>query len=197
MKNLLVSSALLGLTVSAMGCLQERTYLDPEQDFGFADSGGVSSNMPLRSGTLRGDFGSRRGFDGEATDLQGSNDAEYGMTTVNIVREEARRGAGMVIFSTSGRTLDDFEVGEHAFRYNAESLTSNEEVFVNVCGGDDASAFDYDTPAERGTVTIEEDTAGNRTVAVHTETPVLDPVSGVPTGSIESTDSSFTYTPSR
>jgi hypothetical protein len=198
MKNLLVSAAALGLVASSVGCLQERTYLDPRQDLGFGGDGGLSaSNMNLRDGRLRGDFGARRGFDGAATDLQGSNDVDYRMTTVNVVREEAGRGAGMVILSTSGRTLDELPVGEHAFNYEDASLGANEEVFVNVCGGADAGAFDYDAPAREGTVTIEEDASGNRTVSIHTETPVVDPSTGVETGAVETSDSTFTYAPTR
>jgi hypothetical protein len=197
MKNLLLgaaTSALAGFVVTSTGCMQERTYVDPTVDLGF---GGLpASNMNLRDGYLRGDFGVRRGFDGEATNLQGSNDVDYRMTTVNIVREESARGAGMVILSTSGRTLDQLEPGEHAFRYDETGLGAD-EIFVNVCGGADASAFDYDAPATAGTLTIEDTPTGERRVDLHTETPVVDPSTGMPTGGIESSDSSFSYQPNR
>ena len=197
MKNLLLgaaTTALAGFVVTSTGCLQERTYVDPVGDPGFG--GASASNMSVRDGYLKGDFGVRRGFDGEATNLQGTNDAEYRMTTVNVVREEASRGAGMVILSTSGRTLDELEPGEHAFHYDETGL-GDDEIFVNVCGGADASAFDYDSPAANGTLTIEDTPTGLRRVDLHTETPLLDPATGAPTGTIETSDSSFAYQPNR
>jgi hypothetical protein len=198
MKNLLVvgaNAAVAGLLFTSTGCLQERTYVDPTSDLGFGVAS-TASNMNLRDGYLRGDFGVRRGFDGEATNLQGSNDTHYRMTTVNIVREEQQRGAGMVILSTSGRTLDELEPGEHAFHYD-ESGLGDDELFVNVCGGADANAFDYDAPAASGTVTIEDTPTGVRRVDLHTETPVIDPATGAPTGATETSDSTFAYQPNR
>jgi hypothetical protein len=194
MKTLLMSAATTALVASTVGCLQERTYLDPSANLGFGAD--PAANMSLRDGFLRGDFGDRRGFDGVATNLNGSNDGEYRMTTVNVVREEAGRGAGMVILSTSGRTIDALEAGEHVFRYDPESLV-DDEIFVNVCGGNDASAFDYDAPAANGSLTIVDLPEGGRSVDLHTETPVLNPATGEPTGAVELTDSSFVYQPNR
>jgi len=188
MKNNLRHAATAALVIASTGCLQERTYVDPTANLGFSPE--TASNMTLRDGALRGDFGARRGFDGVATNLQGSDDPQFRMTTVNIVREEAGRGAAMVIVSTSGRTLDELELGEHVFRYDETGL-GDDEIFVNVCGGQDASAFDYDAPAANGSLTIEDTPEGLRTVAVHTETPTVDPATGAPTGAIEITDSSF------
>jgi hypothetical protein len=193
MKTLLLGACTLGLL--ATGCLQERTYLDPEQNLG--PNTGSSSNMTLRDGHLTGDFGPRRGFDGEATRLEGSNDPQYGMTTVNVVREQQDVGAGMVILSISGKTLDDFQVGEHRFSYDQNDLSSNSQVFTSVCSGVDGSAFDYDQPADTGTITIEETTDGQRNVDVHTETSVIDPSTGIPTDDVELSDSSFTYSPTQ
>ena len=193
MKTLLVGACTVGLLTT--GCLQERTYLDPEQNLG--PNSGSSSNMTLRDGRLQGDFGPRRGFDGEATGLEGSNDPQYGMTTVNVVREQEDVGAGMVILSISGRTLDRFEAGEHRFEYDQSDMSSNSEIFVNVCGGNDDTAFDYDSPAANGTITVEDNTDGQRYVDIHTETPVIDASTGVPTDEIELTDSSCSYTPTQ
>ncbi len=191
MKTILLGACTVGLLT---GCLQERTYLDPEQNIGLT---GSSSNMSLRDGQVHGDFGPRRGFDGEATRLEGSNDPQYGMTVVNVVREQENVGAGMVILSISGRTLDNFEPGEHSFRYDQNDLSTNSEIFVNVCGGNDDTAFDYDAPAENGTITVEDGTDGQRHVDIHTETPVVDASTGVPTDDVEISDSSFAYQPSQ
>jgi hypothetical protein len=173
------------------GCLQDKTYLDPDQNAGFNNTS--ASTMQLRDGSLRGDFGGRRGFNGEATRLEGSNDPAYGMTVVNVVREQQDTGAAMVILSISGKTLDQYEVGEHAFHYDESSLNTNEQVFANVCSSAGSSdSFDYDAPAQDGTITIEDSPEGLRNVQVHTETPVVDG-SGVPTGDVEITDSAFSF----
>ncbi|MDP2343359.1 MAG: hypothetical protein Q8O67_20545 [Deltaproteobacteria bacterium] len=193
MKTLLLGACTVGLLTS--GCLQERTYLDPEQNLG--PNAGTSSNMSLRDGRLAGDFGPRRGFDGEATSLEGTNDPQYGTTTVNVVREQQSVGAGMVILSISNKTLDDFQAGEHRFSYDQNDLSSNSTILANVCSGSDMSGFDYDSPAESGTLTIEDTSDGLRHVDIHTETPVIDQATGIPTDAIELSDASFSYTPTQ
>lgn len=191
MKNLLlgVCSAGLALTV---GCVQDFTYVDPEQNVGVP--GG--SNMSLQNGFLAGDFGVRRGFDGEATGLEGSTDRQYRSTTVNIVREERGLGAGMVILAVSGTTLDELAVGEHRFNYD-EATFSDEAIYANVCGGDSASSFDYDQPARTGTLIVTESPDGLRSVEVTTEAPVIDTVTGVETAEIETSSAAFTFRPQR
>jgi hypothetical protein len=175
--------------------MQDMTYLDPGVP-GLA-FGGTGSSMSLRDGRLRGDFGVRKGFDGSATNLQGTNDPEYRMTTVNVVREEEGRGAGMVILSLSGRTLDELEPGEHSFRYDDTSLAGDQEIFANVCGGSGATSFDYDAPASRGTLAVAIADDGTRRVDLHTETPTIDPATGLQDGGVELSDSSFAWQPAR
>lgn len=191
MKTLLLGAVCSVGLLSTVGCLQDRTYLDPQQNAGFNNTS--ASQMSLRDGRLAGDFGGRRGFNGEASRLEGSNDPAYGMTTVNVVRSQEEVGAAMVILSISGRSLDKFEVGEHSFHYDESSLDTNEQVFVNVCGGADDTAFDYDAPARDGTITIEDSPEGLRSVDIHTETPMIDNNTGLETGDVELTDSSFSF----
>lgn len=189
MKHILLGACGAGILAS-IGCVQDFTYVDPAQNIGFA--GG--SNMALRDGFLAGDFGARRGFDGEATRLEGTSDRQYQNTSVNVVREQRGVGAGMVIVAVSGTTLEALSVGEHRFSYDEAELAS-EAIYVNVCGGDSASGFDYDQPAQNGTVTIEDAPNGLRTVDVHTEAPRLDPITGVETGEMEESDATFTFQP--
>lgn len=191
MKNLLLGACAAGLSLST-GCVQEFTYVDPTQNIDIAT--GTGNTMSLRDGYLVGDFGARRGFDGETTRLEGSTDLEYKSTSVNIVREQRGVGAGMVILAISGTTLDEMALGEHRFNYD-EAGFSDEAVYANVCGGDSSSSFDYDQPARNGTIVIEEAPGGQRTVEVHTETPVLDPMTGLETGEIETSTSNFTFQP--
>jgi hypothetical protein len=172
--------------------MQEFAYVDPMQNVDIAS--GTGNTMSLRDGYLVGDFGTRRGFDGETTRLEGSTDLEYKSTSVNIVREQRGVGAGMVILAISGTTLDEMALGEHRFNYD-EAGFSDQAVYANVCGGDSSSSFDYDQPARNGTIVIEEAPGGQRTVEVQTETPVLDPMTGLETGEVETSTSNFTFRP--
>jgi hypothetical protein len=192
MKKLLLGALTTGLCGS-VGCVQEYDYVDPTQN---VDLGGGASNMALQDGFLAGDFGTRRGFDGEATRLEGNSDREYRSTSVNVVREQRGLGAGMVILAVSGTTLDEMATGEHRFSYDEASF-SDEAIYVNVCGGDSSSSFDYDQPARNGSVTIEEAPNGLRSVDIQTATPVLDPATGIETGDVETATTSFTFRPQR
>lgn len=193
MKTLLFGACTAGLLLS-VGCMQEYNYLDPAQNAGIGTS--ASSNLSLTDGYLAGDFGARRGFDGEATRLEGSTDRQYKMSVVNVVREQNNVGAGMVILSTSDITLDELTPGEHRFSYD-EASYARTNIFVNVCSGADDSMFDYDAPAESGTVTVTDGANGLRTVEVVTETPTVDPVTGLQTGNVEVSNSTFSYQPNR
>jgi hypothetical protein len=102
----------------------------------------------------------------------------------------------MVILAISGTTIDEMAVGEHRFSYDEASF-SDEQIYANVCGGDSSSSFDYDQPARNGTLTIEEAPNGLRTVDIQTEAPVLDPVTGVETGEVETSTATFTFRPQR
>ena len=190
MKTLLLGIGTSALLLGSGACLQERAYVDPNQNVGLD----AADNMALSDGSLRGDFGARRGFEGDATGLRGSSDPAYRMTTVHVVREQNDLGAGMIILSTSGKTLDELAVGEHTFAYDPNSLDEN-NIFVNVCSGVDAQMFDYDAPADRGTLTITPTADGQREVTVETETARLDPTTGAPTGDFETSLSTFTYQP--
>lgn len=193
MKKLLLGACTAGLFLS-VGCLQEYNYVDPGQNLGLGSSS--SSNIAMSDGYLAGDFGSRTGFEGEATRLEGSTDRQYKMSVVNVVREQRGTGAGMVILSTSDITLDELTPGEHRFSYD-EASYSRTNIFVNVCSGADDTMFDYDAPAENGTVTITDGANGLRTVEVVTETPTVDPVTGLQTGEMEESSSNFSYQPNR
>ncbi len=181
MKNILLGACTAGLTFM-VGCVQDYNYTDPTESL-------AGANMVLADGYLAGDFGDRTGFDGEATGLQGNIDRQYENTSVNVVREQRGVGAGMVILHISGNTLDKLAQGEHTF--SRDEGLSDEAIYVNVCGGQSASAFDYDQPAS-GTLTIEDSPNGLRTVDIQTEAPRLDR-DGNPTRDMEESQASFTF----
>lgn len=182
--------SLLALTVAVTGCLNERVYVDPNQNVEFgAGSGSAPSNLAVQNGRLRGDFGPRRGFDGETTELSGSSDREWNQSTVNVTRTEQTRGTGMVILWTQGVLLEDLEPGAHDFLYDENSLDLP-PVSANVCSGADSASIDYDLPAEQVSVVVTQTPEG-RQFDVHTETPVVDMETGERSGAVETSDSTF------
>jgi hypothetical protein len=185
--------ALLGTAVLSIGCMQQREFMDPTSNLGI-ENGRSQSNMSMRNGLVRGDFGERRGFDGEATHMDGASDYEFKSSYVNVARQEESRGAGMVIVSTNGKTLEQLEIGRHDFEYNEESL-DQDVVLVSVCSGTSVGAIDYDQPADRGHLVVSDNPEGGRRIDVHTETAELDPVTGARLSQTESSDTSFVFVP--
>lgn len=188
--KLLVGS--LGLSLLAVGCMNEREYMDPAQNLGGLN--GSVSNMAVRDGLLRGDFGPRKGFDGEATDMNGSSDYEFKTSNVNVAREENNKGAGMVILWTNGKTLEQLEDGRHDFAYDENSI-DQDEITANVCSGAAPGSYDYDQPVDKGHIVVSDNPEGGKQVDVHTETNKLDPVTGARTDEVEVADTSFVFVP--
>jgi hypothetical protein len=180
---------LLAVAVATTGCLNERTYVNPEQSAGIQ-----TSNLNLQDGRMRGDFGPRRGFDGIATEMQGASDREWNTSTVTIARSEGTRGTGMVILWTNQQLLENLPVGAHDFRYDPSSLDPP-AVAANVCSGGDTSSIDYDRPADNVTLLVSQ-TPGGRQYELHTETEILDAMDGR-TGTFETSDTTFVVGPSR
>ena len=180
------TTLLTGLSIGLSGgCLQGIDANDDDSALGAGVPVGIGE------GFLAGDFGSRRGFVGDATRLEASIDRQHKSSLVHVVREQRGVGAAMVLVSLSGRTLDELEVGEHAFSFD-EATLETQSIFVNVCGGDTGAAFDYDAPAARGTLVVDIRDDGARTIDVHTETPRIDPATGKDTDVVETSDVSFT-----
>lgn len=174
------------LVVSA--CMNERVlYTDPSQNASLG-GGGKASNINLQSGTLRGDFGPRTGFDGAATDMQGTSDSQWKTSTITVARSEDLRGTGMVIIWTNGITLQDLTPGAYTYDYNPDSLDTV-PVSMNVCSGDTTATIDYDRPVDHVTATVR-DTTDGRAYDLHTETAIID-INGNVTGDTETSDTSF------
>jgi hypothetical protein len=185
----ILSGALLASAIVSTGCLSERAYMDPNAQ-NLQLGGGVSSNIDVRDGTLRGDFGPRTGFNGPATRLDGYDDREYGYTSVTVTQTNPSRGTGMMIINVDGASLRDLEAGTHTFDYDSGSL-DGANIMVNACSGPSDDSIDYDVPANEGTVVIQ-DTAQGRIVNVETSTDVVDTGTGLYTGQQETAQAGFT-----
>lgn len=182
--KLMIPGVTLAALVVLAGCMNERTYVDPTSHL----KDGDTQKMNVTGGALRGDFGTRRGFDGPATELSGTSDLDFRTSTVTVSRAEQERGTGMVILWTNGRLLSELAPGEHTFAYDPQSLDAA-EIEARVCSGEDGSSIDYDAPADRGTVLVQQTPEGTQ-IDVSTETAILDDT-GTPTGNFEQASSSF------
>jgi hypothetical protein len=174
------------------GCMDQRTYMDPNQNASFG-GGGPQSNMTLANGRLKGDFGPRTGFDGDATDMQGTSDPEWRTSTVTVARSEQTRGTGMVIIWTNGITLENLDVGAHNYTYDPESIDAA-PVTMNACSGADSASIDYDRPVNNVTATVQ-DTPEGRQYQFHTSTPKLDDSGNEVAGELETSDTTFILNP--
>lgn len=185
---------LLAVAIAATaGCMNERVYMDPSQTTGFG--GSQASNLNLQNGSIRGDFGPRRGFDGAATEMQGSSDLQLRSSTVSVTRSEDVRGTGMIILWTNRLALEELELGAHDFAYDPTSFDTP-PVSANVCSGVDSASIDYDRPADQVTVVVSQTPEGRR-YDVHTETALVDPVTGEAGTDVETSDTSFVVAPAR
>lgn len=186
---------LLAVAIAATtGCMYEREYMDPNQNASFGGSS-QASNINLQNGSLRGDFGPRRGFDGIATEMQGSSDLNWRTSTVSVTRSEEARGTGMVILWTNGLVLENLELGAHDFAYDPSSIEAP-PVSANVCSGMDSASIDYDRPADQVSVVVSQTPQG-RQYDLHTETVLVDSVTGEATNEVETSDTTFVVAPAR
>lgn len=178
--------AMVAVALAAVGCMNDRTYMDPVQNL---SGTGTDNALRLSDGSLRGDFGPRTDIDGPAV-AEGSSSLGSNSSTVTVTRAEQGRGTGMVILWTNNVLLEQLETGEHPFSYDAESLDTP-SLAANVCSGPDGGSIDYDRPADQGTLVVTETPQG-REIAVHTET-VVDET----TGETEVSDTSFIISSAR
>lgn len=188
MKVALPALACIALPLTA--CVNERVYVDPSQAPTVdADWGAEPATLNVFSGSLRGDFGPRRGFDGEATSVNAHSDPTFVSSVVDVARVEQGKGMGMVILYTSGILLEDLELGSHTFHFDPNSLDLP-PVGANVCSGTEDGTIDYDLPADSVVVNVSVTPEG-RTYDVSTVTSTIDPMTGEFTGEVETSDVSF------
>jgi hypothetical protein len=187
MKKLLLAVPVA--TFALVGCVNERLYVDPESTSAFTD--GAPSNLQLANGNLNGEFGPRDGFDGPATEMNGTSDPDFQSSTTTVTRTEDGRGTGMLILWTNGVLLENVRAGEtQTFRYDPNSYDAP-LVSANICSGaGDSSSIDYDAAAEEVELTVTRTPEG-RVYDVTTRTPRMDSF-GNETGEMAEANGSFT-----
>ena len=68
---------ILVVVVAASGaCLSERSYVDPQQNRS-GSTASAQSDLALKNGNIKGDFGPRVGINGLATEMIGTTDQDY------------------------------------------------------------------------------------------------------------------------
>src|SRR5581483_4026640 len=154
MKVIVVAAGLFALT----GCMESRTYLDPQQNAA-PGSNGITSNMTLQNAFMTGAIGPVDDINGPGQ-IDGYDDPDLGSTTVNVTSQSSK-GSGLVILSLdkSLRTLPPGTT--HMTGSNDLTSSSYVQLCSDTAGGD---SVHFDGIAED--VTIE--------VADHADTGIRD-----------------------
>ncbi|MBI1945901.1 MAG: hypothetical protein HYS27_09405 [Deltaproteobacteria bacterium] len=179
MRALLLITPALALALTA--CMVERDYTDPYQaipDVG-GDEWGEGSDLPIRSGWVRGDLGQVRDFDAAANESYGYTDGSY--SNVTVTAYDAQERMGMIIVDLSGADLRSVRAG--SYRFGDLSADSVGGGTLSVIGCSSSTDTYFDAPANEGTVVITDTTEG-RQVDVEAQLPTDDGM-----GSTEATGS--------
>lgn len=166
MRALLLVTPALALAMTA--CMVDREYTDPNQaiqEMGGQDWGD-GSDMPIRSGWVRGDLGQVRNFDAAANDSYGYTDGSY--SNVNVTAYDAQERMGMIIVDLSGADLRSVRAGSYRFGGMSADSVGGGTLSVIACSSATDSYFD--APADEGTVVISDTTEG-RQVDVEAQLP--------------------------
>jgi len=170
MRALLLVTPALALALTA--CMVDREYTDPYQaipEMGGDAEWGDGSDMPIRSGWVRGDLGQVRNFDAAANDSYGYTDGSY--SNVTVTAYDAQERMGMIIVDLSGADLRSVRAG--TYRFGGLSSDSVGGGTLSVIGCSSATDSYYDAPAEEGEVVIT-DTAEGREIQVQAQLPTDD-----------------------
>ena len=194
MKKLATLATLIS-AVAIVGCTAETPYTEPSNLEGFESVAGDNfydyGNMLLRQGEMRGDVGSVRGIDSDASMLTGYDDGEWASVEVHA---DTTRGSAMNLLEVQGG-MDELEPGfEGTFSSDDYNETLNVQV-IN-CSGDSRYDWDYDAPADEVDVVVTEGSApGDVLVDYEARTFRVDPFTGLQTGEAEMVTGSFEFTP--
>jgi len=167
-----IALSLVGLTGLVSGCLEQRVYVDPNQNNGFIgnDNGGddgweeecygCGSALTVRNPTIRGDIGPIRGFNSVEATADAYDDADFGTSQVTVQTTE-ERGWGLVIINLD-RSLSTLPAGETRLTGNNNDFSGS---YVQLCSDAPDGSVHFDGIAEDVKIVVT-DTAAGRDVAI-------------------------------
>jgi hypothetical protein len=170
------------LLAASVGCMVENEYLDG-YDRGSVqlldrDSFMYAGNLELNSGHMRGDVGTVRGIDANASYLTGYGDSDYATIEVHA---DGQRGVAMNLLEVYGG-LDRLQPGTEAtFRPDEGYYGGNQQLSVQLvnCAGPARYEWDSDDVAAQVTVRVTEPAPGVGRVEYTALTFDTDPYTGL------------------
>lgn len=162
MRTLVLISVSLG-TLVATGCMQEHQYVDPNANAEYLvgdDAFGGTALQFRGSGSLTGDIGPVRGFQGtNGVQIEGYDDGACTYVTITGVGEN---GTGSMVIDLMPRA-DDLAEGSHGVGVSDE--TAEGSYISTQADSGEGDAFYGD--AQDGTVIMTHEADGSRHLEVH------------------------------
>jgi hypothetical protein len=162
MTRLMISTAVLAMAISSVGCFR----LPDAPSFSGRGGGGggvVSDTLRVSNGSQAGSMGNIRNFTGAATQLSGSYSSSY-----SNLRLDSEGSFGWVMSSinvTGDLASAAFAPGTHRTYINGLATTGTEDgtsVSVIGCSGPEFGNYTFDGPPAETEITIEQLAGNNR-----------------------------------
>jgi hypothetical protein len=151
-----LAAGLIVGSLGLVGCMESRTYMDPQQNAPAID-GSLGSNVKLNNAFMKGDIGPVTGLNGPGQ-IDGYDDPQLGSTTVNVT-SQTDKGSGLVILSLD-KSLRNLPLGvTHMTGSNDLSSSSYVQLCSDTAGGD---SVHFDGIAEDVAINVTQGDAGAR-----------------------------------
>ncbi len=151
--------AALAVPALAVGCMQERTYMNPNENLPSMDFGGNDSLEFSGGGALSGDIGPVKGFRGQQNvKVEGYDDGTCTYVTITGVGEN---GSGFLYVDVMPR-VDELPEGSHAI--DSGDVTYEGTIVTAHADTNDGNVFDAN--AEDGSVTLVKHPDGTRELSI-------------------------------
>jgi hypothetical protein len=191
--NKIATGFTLAAAMMMVGCIAsyENTSVDNDR-FERAEQlgSGFGGNIDLTDGRLQGEIG-RVDIDNQSPELSGFDDG--GFAYIEVLGA-GNNGVAMNIVELNGGldhpSLTDGFTGTFSYDDYFEAEEGDLRVMSLGCSGDEAYAWDYDQPASETTIEVLEVEEGLR-VDYISSTERVDPMTGVSTGEMQSSEGSF------
>jgi hypothetical protein len=145
----MLAAGLIVGSIGLVGCMESRTYLDPQQNGGGLGDSSIGSNVKLNNAFMKGDIGPVTGINAPGQ-IDGYDDPQLGSTTVNVTAT-SDKGSGLVILSLD-KSLHNLPLGvTHMTGSNDLSSSSYVQLCSDTAGGD---SVHFDGIAEAVDITV-------------------------------------------
>jgi len=191
MKKLTKGFVLFGALGLSVACADGYNYVDSDRFEAIEQlTSGFEGNMEfVDNGQISGDIGAVR-IDSNNAELNG---ADQGNASYIEVMGQGENGIAMNVLSIEGGIDHDALQPGFASNFNAQEYDSDLFVTAIGCSGDREYDWDYDQPADDVDIEVlPGDSDDSMRIDYTARTRPLDPMSGAPTGDVQTSSGSFT-----